>query len=146
MDLRGIEHIIDEYRARYHEIYAKGLRYFMGNRIVMYVVKNSEIRMFNVRGEEDEYWVIFLGEDWLCSCPDYFFNIAMRKTERKYCSHIIACIMYLAKISENAKDRNLKQESTSPTISELGVGKLLEIVYKNIERVRSSLICTKQKG
>ncbi len=86
--------ILRKYKTEFHEIYTKGLKYRRGGRIEVIYHTNS-MDLFVVKGELSSYWVCRINGDFYCSCPDFFYNIVMRRDKRKFCAHIIACMILL---------------------------------------------------
>jgi len=101
-----VQNIIDSYKLKFHHLYVKARRYVLGGKISIYRLSGDSGCIMNVDCEEGEQWVYYYDGDFVCSCLDYFFNIVMKKGERRYCTHIIACMMYMVELKKALRSRD----------------------------------------
>jgi len=127
-----LSRIIDEYRIKYHEVYVKAYRYLVGTRVRIYGLWEGGA-LFRILGDEETHWVYFDGEKFFCSCLDFFYNITMKSSERRFCSHILAGIMLLARAHNTAKKMGGTMERKEDI--KINIVELVKIINSNIEYV-----------
>ena len=124
--------ILETYRVKYHDTYAKGFRYFIRGKL-SFLFLNPYGILCGVKTEEDIHWVYLTNEVIKCTCLDFFYNIVMRHQERSYCSHIIACILGL--LSPEKYRRRPEQNSDNIELATEKIKVIIGNIIKDIEKL-----------
>ncbi len=94
-DLEATIGIINYYRVRYHDVYARALRLFHGGFFEIFMSPDRDCIYFHVGFRRPKHWVLLCPKCFTCTCPDFFYNIVMKRV-REVCMHILACLMLIS--------------------------------------------------
>lgn len=146
-----LEKTLDTYRRFFHQVFAKGLRYVITEKV--------ELLYFNIRSNSllslwqiNKHYVLIVISSKniyaLCDCPDFLYNTSVLMApkndskNRSFCSHIIAsfiCLYYLLSSRTKKPQKkspqykcNIKEKMHSPTKLYIHLLELLEAVEDDL--------------